>query len=100
MSQMIPANRTAGGLPEEWADEQIIEDVVLYDMARHRASVLSSLLLQRQRSATTGFHRRHWRARRRLVKQQAKTMSAEDRAGMIAQHQAWSHEIQALTGQV
>lgn len=99
MSQMVPASAAPAGPPEVWHDEQIVEDVVLYDMARHRATVLSSLLLQRQRAAGSEFDREHWAARRRLVKQQAKSMSAEDRAGVIAQHQAWSHEIQALTGQ-
>lgn len=42
---------------------------MLYDIARHNASVLSAGLLNLARNAKDDEDRGHWVARRRLVKQ-------------------------------
>ncbi|MDR0594850.1 MAG: hypothetical protein LBG60_16700 [Bifidobacteriaceae bacterium] len=95
MTQTAPA---LAGPPAMWEDPRIVEDVVLYDMARHQASVLSALLLERARATAGDYGRDHWEARRRLVRRQAEALDVDDRAGLIAQHQAWACEIRALAG--
>jgi hypothetical protein len=79
-----------------WFDEHLVDDVALFDITRQAASVLSSMLLQRELAASDDLEREHWGARRRLVKQQVGVLVAGDRAGLVAQQQAWADEIQAL----
>jgi hypothetical protein len=75
-----------------------VSDVMVYDIARHTASVLCSVLLVLKDTAGSDTVREHWAARRRLVKQQVKTLDVADRAGMIAQNEGWMLEKLALTG--
>jgi hypothetical protein len=75
-----------------------VSDVMVYDIARHTASVLSSLLLSRKNQSVDGVEREHWAARRRLVKQQVAALDAGDRAGVIAQDEVWRLEKLALVG--
>ncbi|WP_424441759.1 hypothetical protein [Microbacterium sp.] len=70
--------------------------MMLYDIARHTASVLASLLLNRRRGAGDEAEREHWAARERLVMQQVKALDPDDRAGLIAQDEAWEDEARAL----
>lgn len=71
--------------PRARADYTHISDAMLYDIAQHTASVLSSKLLNLIGSASDNAEREHWEDRRRLVKQQTKTLNPEDYAGIIAQ---------------
>lgn len=73
-----------------------VSDVMLYDIARHTASLLASILLNRQRTATDDAEREHWVARERLVMQQVRALDPDDRAGLIAQNEAWGDEARAL----
>ncbi len=73
-----------------------VSDVMLYDIARHTASLLASILLNRQRTATDDAEREHWAARERLVIQQVRALDPDDRAGLIAQNEAWEDEASAL----
>ncbi|WP_028707706.1 hypothetical protein [Propionicicella superfundia] len=73
-----------------------VSDVMLYDIARHTASLLTSILLGRQRAATDDADREHWVARERLVMQQVRALDPDDRAGLIAQNEAWEDEASAL----
>lgn len=75
-----------------------VSDVMLYDIARHTASVLSSVLLNLADGATDDAERGHWAARRRLVKQQMRALDVHDRAGLIAQDEVWRLEKLALAG--
>ncbi|MEV7527339.1 MULTISPECIES: hypothetical protein [Microbacteriaceae] len=75
-----------------------VSDAMVYDIARHTASVLSSILLNRKNDAADDAERDHWAARRRLVKQQIRALDADDRAGLIAQDEVWRLEKLALTG--
>lgn len=96
MSQTVPVAPTTQSA-RAWYDEALVEDAMVYDITREAATVLSSLLLTRMSEATDDGAREHWAARRRLVKQQTKALDPADRAGLIAQQQAWVHEAQALT---
>lgn len=73
-----------------------VSDAMLYDIARHTASLLTSLFLNRQRDATDDAEREHWAARERLVMQQVQALDPDDRAGLIAQNEAWQDEDRAL----
>lgn len=73
-----------------------ISDVMVYDIARHRATVLSSMLLRRARDAETSEEREHWETCRRLLKKHARALSPEDRAEIIAQIALWRIEEHAL----
>lgn len=75
-----------------------VSDAMLYDIARHTASVLSSLLLNLKNEASDVAEREHWAARRRLVKKQITTLDVHDRAGIIAQDEVWRLEKLALNG--
>ncbi|MDR2567664.1 MAG: hypothetical protein LBC97_16745 [Bifidobacteriaceae bacterium] len=77
-------------------DERLADDVALYDITRQAATVLSSLLLQRMRGAEDDAARAVWAARRRLVKRQVLALDPGDRAGLVAQQEAWAAEIDAL----
>ncbi|HWK20924.1 MAG TPA: hypothetical protein VNR37_09195 [Microbacteriaceae bacterium] len=82
-----------------WYDEHHVDDVALYDITRQAATLLSSILLARKQAAGDELEQEHWAARRRLVKRQAAALNPEDRAELVAQQQAWAHEIQALDAQ-
>lgn len=84
--------------PQARADFEHVSDAMVYDIARHTASVLSSILLTRKNTAADDAERDHWAARRRLVKQQVRALDADDRAGLIAQDEVWRLEKLALTG--
>lgn len=84
--------------PQARTDFSHISDAMLYDIARHTGSVLSSILLNRKNDAVDAAERDHWAARRRLVKQQVRALDADDRAGLIAQDEVWRLEKLALTG--
>jgi len=86
-----------GGL-RAWYDDQHINDAVLYDITAQAAASLAALLAQKQLAAAEERERGHWAARVRLVAQQKAALPPNDRAGLIAQQQAWLHEAQALTG--
>lgn len=98
MSVMVPS-----AIPAEsaraWYDEHHVDDVALYDITQQAATLLSSMLLARKRHAGDELEREHWAARRRLVKRQAAALNPDDRAELVAQQQAWAHEIQALEAQ-
>jgi hypothetical protein len=81
-----------------WYDQRLVDDVVLYDITAQAAVSLSALLIQRRRAAQDGLERDHWSARLRLVKQQRSALDPDDRAGLIAQQQAWLDEARALNG--
>ncbi len=83
--------------PHERPDFDQVSDAMLYDIARHTASVLSSMLLNLKNDAADDGERDHWAARRRLVKQQVQALDADDRAGLIAQDEVWRLEKLALT---
>jgi hypothetical protein len=82
--------------PRTRPDFTHVSDVMLYDIARHTASLLASILLNRQRDATDDAEREHWAARERLVMQQVQALDPDDRAGLIAQNEAWEDEADAL----
>lgn len=73
-----------------------ISDAMLYDIARHTASVLSAILLNLCDAVQDDAEREHWEARFRLVAQQTKALDPDDRAGMIAQDEVWRLEKLAL----
>lgn len=83
-------------VPRTRPDFTHVSDVMLYDIARHTASLLASILLNRQRAATDDAEREHWAARDRLVMQQVQALKPDDRAGLIAQNEAWEDEAHAL----
>lgn len=82
--------------PQARPDYTTVSDAMLYDIARHNASVLSAKLLKLSEGADTDQMREHWDARRRLVKQQTRTLNPDDRAEMIAQDEVWRLEKLAL----
>ena len=82
--------------PQARPDYSGVSDAMLYDIARHNASVLSAGLLNLARNAKDDEDRGHWVARRRLVKQQARVLNPEDRAEIIAQNEVWRLENLAL----
>lgn len=84
--------------PRTRPDYTHISDAMLYDIARHTASVLSSTLLNLSDAAADDAEREHWEARRRLIKQQTKALDPDDRAVMIAQDEVWRLEKLALIG--
>lgn len=89
---------TASELPRVRPNFDHVSDAMLYDIARHTASVLSSGLLARKNAASDDAEREHWAARRRLVKQQVRALVPTDRSGLIAQEEAWEDETRALFG--
>lgn len=92
-------NGAASGVPQSlraWYDSHLVDDAVLYDITAQTATSLSAVLLSRQRAASTLLEVEHWAARGRLVAQQAGTLNPDDRAGLIAQQQAWLDEMDAL----
>lgn len=95
MSLMVPQPVPVSGA-RAWFDEHLVDDVALYDITRQAATLLSSMLLARRRAASTELEREHWAARRRLVKRQADALDPQDRAELVAQQQAWAHEIVVL----
>ncbi|MDR2565252.1 MAG: hypothetical protein LBC97_04175 [Bifidobacteriaceae bacterium] len=95
MSMTTPDVVPAGS-PRARDDEATIDDVVLYDIAAQAATSLSALIIQRRRASSGGLERRSWDARMRLVKQQRAALGRQDRAGLIAQRQAWLDEAEAL----
>jgi hypothetical protein len=54
------------------------------------------MLLQRKWEAEDDASRELWAGRRRLVKQQVLALDSGDRAGLVAQQEAWAGEIDAL----
>ena len=92
MSQTILTAPAAQARP----DYTGISDAMLYDIARHNASILSAKLLRLSDTAGSDEMRDHWAARRRLVKQQARALNPEDRAEIIAQDEVWRLEKLAL----
>jgi hypothetical protein len=95
MMSAAPETIPAGHLLA-WYDEHRVGDVALYDITRQAASVLSAMLLGRKRAAGSDLERELWAARRRLVRQQVGALDPADRAGLVAQQQAWADEIQVL----
>lgn len=73
-----------------------VSDVMLYDIARHTASLLIAELLARVVAADDEVERDRWEARVRLVDEQVAAMNPDDRAGLIAQNEAWDDESHAL----
>ncbi|MGO1560444.1 hypothetical protein CZ771_00095 [Actinomycetales bacterium JB111] len=94
MSDMTPTAETPA--PRTRPDFTHVSDVMLYDIARHTASLLTSLFLNRQRDATDDAEREHWAARERLVMRQVQALNPDDRAGLIAQNEAWVDEDRVL----
>jgi hypothetical protein len=92
---MVQGAVPAGSL-RAWYDEHLVDDVALYDITRQAATVLSSMLLRRGCEAVDDLEVQHWEARRRLVKRQVRALDSGDRAGLVAQQQAWADEIRAL----
>ncbi len=100
MSQAVPARPGADVSPGSlwsWYEEHRIGDAVLYDMTVQAATSLVALLVQRQVAATEAREREHWAARVRLVSQQQAALDPDDRAGLVAQQEAWLDEADALT---
>jgi hypothetical protein len=95
MGVTVPATVPAG-LLRAWFDEHLVDDVALFDITRQAASELSAMLLERKRTAADDLERDHWAARRNLVRRQVEGLDPRDRAGLVAQQQAWADEIQAL----
>ena len=92
-------NSEASGAPESlraWYDGHHVDDAVLYDITSQTATSLSAVLLSRQRIAVTPLEVEHWAARGRLIAQQVGLLDPEDRAGLIAQQQAWLDEMDSL----
>ncbi len=73
-----------------------VSDVMLYDIARHTASLLIAELIARSDAATGESDRERWGARLRLVDEQVAALNPADRAGLIAQNEAWDDESHAL----
>lgn len=73
-----------------------VSDVMLYDIARHTASLLIAELIARSDAATDESDRERWEARLRLVDEQVAALNPADRAGLIAQNEAWDDESHAL----
>ncbi len=73
-----------------------VSDVMLYDIARHTASLLIAELIARTDAATDESDREQWEARLRLVDEQVAALNPDDRAGLIAQNEAWDDESHAL----
>lgn len=84
--------------PVAWTrpDFTHVSDVMLYDIARHTASLLIAELIARSDAATDESDRERWEARLRLVDEQAAALNPADRAGLIAQNEAWDDESHAL----
>jgi hypothetical protein len=80
-----------------WYDGHRVDDAVLYDITAQTATSLSAAILTRQRAAANPVEAEHWAARGRLVTQQVNALDPGDRAGLIAQQQAWLDEMDALT---
>jgi hypothetical protein len=80
-----------------WYDSHHVDAVVLHDMTEQAARSLAALLIERRRTATDAREREHWDARLRLVRQQQAALDPDNRAGLIAQQQAWLEEADALT---
>lgn len=91
-------NLLTADAPRTRPDYSHISDAMVYDIARHTASVLSSMLLNLSDAATDDAERGHWTARRRLVKQQVNALDPDDRTGIIAQDEVWRLEKLALIG--
>ena len=99
MSHAGPATPRRDVLPgslRAWYDEHRIGDSPLYDITTQAATSLSALLVQRQLAASDGRERDHWAARVQLVSRQQAALDPTDRAGLIAQQQAWLDEADAL----
>lgn len=75
-----------------------IYDEMVYDIARHTASVLSSALLNKINASKSDADREYWEARRRIVKNQVKALDVSDRMGLIAQDQVWKKELLGFEG--
>ncbi|MCL6423573.1 hypothetical protein Bequi_09280 [Brachybacterium sp. JHP9] len=73
-----------------------VSDVMLYDIARHTASLLIAELIARADAATDESDQEQWEARLRLVDEQVSALNPDDRAGLIAQNEAWDDESHAL----
>ncbi|MDR1441891.1 MAG: hypothetical protein LBJ02_05825 [Bifidobacteriaceae bacterium] len=80
----------------EWFDEHRTDDVALYDITRQAATELSAVLLARKRAAANDVEREHWEARSELVRRQVDALDPQNRAGLVAQQDAWADEIDAL----
>jgi len=77
-----------------------VSDVMLYDIARHTAFLLIAELLARVDTAANESDRERWEARLRLVDEQIAVLNPADRAGLIAQNEAWDDESHALRDRV
>jgi len=73
-----------------------IDNVALYDIVRHVATVLSATLLQHRHAPDADEDRGYWAARRRLVKEQVRALPYRDRSELIAQYDLWHLELDAL----
>lgn len=80
-----------------WNDAQAEDDSVLHDTTRRCVTVLSTLLTEHEKAATTDYERSYWTARRRLLTEQVGGLDYDDRASLLAQQQAWARETQVLT---
>lgn len=87
----------APGELRAWYDDHRISDSALYDITAQAAVSLSALLAKRQLAAGDERERGHWAARIRLLSRQQDGLDPGDRAGLIAQQQAWLDEADALT---
>jgi hypothetical protein len=102
MSHAGPASPRPNVSPRSlwaWYDEHRIGDSALYDITVQAATSLSGLLVQRQLAAGDVRERTHWAARVRLVSRQEAALDPGDRAGLIAQQQAWLEEADALAAE-
>jgi hypothetical protein len=59
---------------------------------------LSALSIERRSTAEDGLEQEHWSVHLRLVRQQRSVLDPDDRAGLVAQQQAWLDEACALDG--
>ena len=82
--------------PRTRPDFTHVSDVMLYDIARHTASLLIAELIARADAATNESDREQWEARLRLVDEHVAALNPDDRSGMIAQNEAWDDESHAL----
>ena len=73
-----------------------VSDATLYASARHPASLLIAELIARADAATDESDQEQWEARLRLVDEQVSALNPDDRAGLIAQNEAWDDESHAL----
>lgn len=69
---------------------------MLYNATMQTASSLDGLLVALWREADSDDERTHWVARKALVDDQRHAVDPHDRAGMVAQQEAWMEQFYML----